>query len=422
MHICIFKGEIKTVYINWRQQKNMIKLLSPKMNELISKMNNNINAVDDFWKAIEKNGAPLIEEFEGDKNNVIITFLYKGNENIKNVLIYGGIPGFRYSENIMERLLNTDIWFKSYTIRNDVKFKYNFSLNYEEDNDYKKIKKNSIIDPLNLNKVVLIKDDEDSESEETVNSLVKLANTKSDRWTTLNENIKKGNIELNRFQSKVLGGTRRIWVYTPPGYTEKNSPYNLLVLTDGFQYLNYLSAQVVFDNLIAEGEILPIVCILIESANNRYEELTCNDSFSKFIAEELMPWAHNKYNITRKPQGTIIGGVSLGGLAATYIALKNPTIFGNVISQSGSYWYESQWLTKQFENAEKLPIEFYLNAGILEDHPYDDEPIMMEVINNMRDVLLSKGYNVKYENFQSGHDYLCWGETLATGLISLMGK
>jgi len=44
---------------------------------------------------------------------------------------------------------------------------------------------------------------------------------------------------------------------------------------------------------------------------------------------------------------------------------------------------------------------------------------MMEVINNMRDVLLSKGYDVKYENFQSGHDYLCWGETLATGLISL---
>lgn len=401
----------------------MIKLLSSKMNELISNMNNNnINEVDDFWKTIENEGAPLIEEIEGDENNVLITFLYREKENIKNVLIYGGIPGFRYSENIMEKLSNTDIWFKSYVIRNDVKFKYNFSLNYEFDNDYKKIKKNSIIDPLNLNKVVLIKDDEDSESQETVNSLVKLANTKADIWTTLNENTKKGNVDLNRFQSKTLGDTRRIWVYTPYGYTEKNSPYNLLVLTDGFDYLNYLSAQVVFDNLIANGEILPIVCILIESTNNRYEELTCNDSFSTFISEELMPWAYDKYNITRKPQETIIGGVSLGGLAATHIALKNPTIFGNVISQSGSYWYESQWLTKQFETTETLPINFYLNAGILEDHPYDDEPIMMEVINNMRDVLLSKNYNVKYENFQSGHDYLCWGETLATGLISLMGK
>ena len=47
---------------------------------------------------------------------------------------------------------------------------------------------------------------------------------------------------------------------------------------------------------------------------------------------------------------------------------------------------------------------------------------MMEVINNMRDALLSKGYNVEYENFYSGHDYLSWGETLASGLIALLGE
>lgn len=402
----------------------MISLLSPRMNELRVKLSNNrFDAVDDFWKTVEKEGAPLIEKIEEDPSNIIITFLYRGKEGevIENVLIYGGIPGFRYSENLMERMFNTDIWFKSYKIRNDVKFKYNFSLNYKFDNNYKDIKRNSIIDPLNLNKMVFTKDDEDPESEETISSIIKLEETKPDRWTTSNENSNKGSVKLNRFQSEILRCTRRIWVYTPYGYTEEQSAYNLLVLTDGFEYLNYLSVQVVLDNLIAEKKILPIVCILIESSKNRYEELTCNDSFSKFISEELIPWAYEKYNITKKPQETIIGGVSLGGLAATYIAFKNPAIFGNVISQSGSYWYNSEWLTKQFESTEKLPIEFYLNAGILEDHPYDDEPIMMEVINNMRDVLLSKGYNVKYENFQSGHDYLCWGETLATALIMLTG-
>jgi enterochelin esterase-like enzyme len=40
----------------------------------------------------------------------------------------------------------------------------------------------------------------------------------------------------------------------------------------------------------------------------------------------------------------------------------------------------------------------------------------------MRDVLLSKGYDVAYENFQPRHDYLGWGETLGTGLIALLGK
>lgn len=46
----------------------------------------------------------------------------------------------------------------------------------------------------------------------------------------------------------------------------------------------------------------------------------------------------------------------------------------------------------------------------------------MDVINNMRDLLLSKGYKVHYEQFPSGHDYLGWSETLATGLIKLVGK
>ena len=32
------------------------------------------------------------------------------------------------------------------------------------------------------------------------------------------------------------------------------------------------------------------------------------------------------------------------------------------------------------------------------------------------------GYEVFFEEFGSGHDYLCWGEYLARGLIYLLGK
>lgn len=396
----------------------MVKLLSPRIEELYNKLSCGTLVLGEFWKEVEREGTPLIEEVQGEEK-VIITFLYRGNEGVNNVLIYGGVPGYRYPENMMESIPDTDIWVKSYIVRNDVKFKYNFSLNYEFHDDYKKIKKNSIIDSLNPKIVINMNDEENPESVETVYSLVELPKVKPDIWTIFSKEVEKGSINLNRFESKIMGNTRRIWVYTPSEYDEKASPYNLLVLTDGFDYLSYLSANVVLDNLIHEKRIPPTVCILVDSSKNRYEELTCNESFMKFITEEVMPWGYENYNITREPEKTIIGGLSLGGLTASYIALKRWDVFGKVISQSGSYWYESQWLTKEFEKEQKLPIRFYLNAGLLEDAPYDDEPVMMEVINNMRDVLLSKGYDVKYENFQSGHDYLCWGETLATGLISL---
>lgn len=399
------------------------KLISPKINKLIKEIEcNNTNAVKDFWTSIEKVGSPLIEKIEGDKENVLVTFIYKEKEAIANVLIYGAVPGYRYLENVMHRLVNTDIWFKTYKVRNDVKFKYKFSLNYEFDNVFKKIKKNSIIDKLNPNKLVHIKDDEDAEGVEEIWSLVELENVKAEIWIKDRNIEQKGKVNLYRFNSNSLKSPRRIWIYTPYEYAENNEPYNLLVLTDGFEYINWLSAQTVLDNLIESKKIPPTVGVFIASNSDRYEELTCNENFSNFISQELMGFIYKNYNVSKEPQKNIIGGVSLGGLMASFIAFKNPNIFGNVLSQSGSYWYEEQWLTKEFEKVDKLPINFYLNAGVLEDHPYDDEPIMMEVINNMRDVLLSKGYNVKYENFYSGHDYLSWGETLATGLIALIGK
>lgn len=40
----------------------------------------------------------------------------------------------------------------------------------------------------------------------------------------------------------------------------------------------------------------------------------------------------------------------------------------------------------------------------------------------MKDVLLSKGYQFEYSEFKGGHDYLSLGETLAKGLVYLVGN
>ena len=40
---------------------------------------------------------------------------------------------------------------------------------------------------------------------------------------------------------------------------------------------------------------------------------------------------------------------------------------------------------------------------------------------HVRDVLLAKGYEVAYREFPGGHDYFWWIESLAEGLIALLG-
>lgn len=399
----------------------MGKIVSKKIKALENAIKEkNSEFIETFWKEIREKGAPLIEEV--DENNVLITFLYKAEQQINNIIIYGAFPSYRYSENMLERILDTNIWFKTYKVRNDIKFKYNFSVNDALDDDYKNRKKNLILDTLNPNKITFMKDDEDLDSIDAVYSLVELSKVKSEIWTKEKEGINKGDLIFHRFESRNMANSRRIWVYTPYNYDTKSEPKELIILTDGFDHLNYLSALNVLNNLINENKISETVCVFIDCSEDRFNTLTCNNKFSEFIANEIIPWIYDNYNVSHESDKISIGGVSLGGLTAAYLGLKHHDIFGNVLAQSASFWWNEGWLIKQYENIEKLPLRFYLNVGYLEDRPYDDEPVMADYINKMRDTLLEKDYEVYYEQFGSGHDYLSWGETLANGLIALRGK
>ena len=60
----------------------------------------------------------------------------------------------------------------------------------------------------------------------------------------------------HQFYSENLDKCRRIRIYTPYGYKEDAKPYGFLVLTDGDDYINVLSAVTVLDNLIYEKKYL----------------------------------------------------------------------------------------------------------------------------------------------------------------------
>jgi len=169
--------------------------------------------------------------------------------------------------------------------------------------------------------------------------------------------------------------------------------------------------------------------------NRRNEELSCNVAFADFLAKELVPWVRQNYRVTADPNRTIIAGSSLGGLAASFTALRHPAIFGNVLSQSGVYsasptnensenWEESEWLTRQFVTSPKLPVRFYLEAGLLESvlKPGLGTVSSLAANRHLRDVLVAKGYTVHYREFNGGHDYVNWRGTLADGLLLLIGR
>jgi len=236
-----------------------------------------------------------------------------------------------------------------------------------------------------------------------------------------------------------LKNTRKISVYTPPGYSKNAPPYDLLVVFDGDSFIETVPTPTTLDNLISEKRIAPTVALIVGNAKGmRGTELPCNPTFAEFLNSELIPWVRRSYNVTLDPRRVTIGGCSYGGLAATCAAYRYPETFGNVLSQSGSYWWtpppdpakpdtfapdvDPSYVAQLFINSPKLPIRFYLDAGSLELDRSGKGGSILVPNRHFRDVLRAKGYEVFYQEFQGAHDYASWRGTIADGLILLGGK
>src|SRR6185369_2891324 len=90
----------------------------------------------------------------------------------------------------------------------------------------------------------------------------------------------------------------------------------------------------ILDNLIAASKIPPMVAVLIANPSQETRR-----NFADFLAKELIPWTHGHYNVTSDPRQTVVGGSSYGAIAATYAGLRHSDVFGNVLCQSGSFWW-----------------------------------------------------------------------------------
>lgn len=361
-----------------------------------------------FWKKVEKLGTPLIEST--DNSQYIATFLYKGAK--ENVFLIGG-PSADFVK--LEQLGQSDIWYKSFKVKKGLRLSYKLSADAPK-----------IIGTKREIRVARYKHSRsDIFNKKPYMDRSSLSIVKNDfvDWTK-DISFKKGKVQNYKVKSKILKNTREISIYTPYNY-DVNKEHDLLFVFDSKAYQSKIPTPTILDNLIKEKKIKPTIAVFISnvSRKTRSEELPPNKNFADFLAKEVLPFVKTKVKINHKKENTILTGSSYGGLASAYVSFEYPEIFGKVLSQSGSFWWnfreegKAQWLTKQFEKAENKEIVFYLNAGI-----YEAKHLKINLLQsnrNLHKVLKSKGYDVKYEEFQTGHDYFAWRAFLANALIHL---
>jgi enterochelin esterase-like enzyme len=167
--------------------------------------------------------------------------------------------------------------------------------------------------------------------------------------------------------------------------------------------------------MIAAKALPPVVTVFLESPD-RDVEFPPNDAFQRFIGTELLPKLRKHYRLSRDPSRNAVLGSSYGGLAATYTALKHPDVFGNVVSQSGSYGWNTGTLIKRAAEMPKQKIRFYLDAGSWEGTGL--------VTSNrlLHSVLIGKGYDVTFSESPGTHSSYYWMLRLPDGLQATLGQ
>jgi enterochelin esterase-like enzyme len=243
----------------------------------------------------------------------------------------------------------------------------------------------------------------------------------------------RGETAMITIPSKIYPAGRRAWAYTPAGYPGScRTTCNLIVAFDGGMYLGAMPMPQVLDSLIAANRTAATVAILVDNGAPpaRLADLANSPRFASFVAEELVPWVREHYAVTHAADHTIIAGVSAGALEATYIAFKYPTLFGNVLSQSGAFWRGNdgsndapyEWLTQQFATSPKANLHLFLDVGSMETGGAlgGAAPSLLDANRRLRDVLKTKGYALEYFEVPGGqHSPESWRLRLPVGIVAL---
>jgi len=228
-------------------------------------------------------------------------------------------------------------------------------------------------------------------------------------------------------------GVRRIWIYTPPGYeAAAKTPYDLMIVFDGEQYLEDFALPKMLDALVAERKAPPFVAVMIDDGigAERLADLANRESFAAFLSGGLLPYVREHWAVTRDPSRTIVTGSSAGGLAAAYVAFRHPELFGRVLSQSGAFWRGNEasngppfeWLTAQYAAAPRKEIRFLLEVGGRESRGAlgGAAPSILDANRRLRDTLESKGYALSYAEIPDGeHSPETWKTRLPAAIAEI---
>lgn len=160
------------------------------------------------------------------------------------------------------------------------------------------------------------------------------------------KDVPHGNVQQILFPSKSTNTSRRAFVYTPPGYgKDSKTRYPVLYLQHGWgedetAWSNQGHANLIMDNLIAEGKIKPFIIVMTYGMTNeiKFGSGFRNFDFKQFetvLVDELIPYVDANFSTIANIENRAMAGLSMGGMETKNITLSRPEVFSHYALLSG---------------------------------------------------------------------------------------
>ncbi len=240
-------------------------------------------------------------------------------------------------------------------------------------------------------------------------------------WMDAN-NLPHGALSEITYQSSVVGGPRRMHVYTPPGFGMGNQRYPVLYLLHGAMdsddsWGTVGRASFILDNLIASGAAKAMIVVMPRGHTGPANRGATAQKLPDFVAEfqkDIKPYIESHYPLAGGRANTAIAGLSMGGQQTLDIAMGNLGDFGWIgVYSSGvfSIATNNDWETAHLAALDNANLKKELKLVWFSTGKDD---FLLETTRSTVGMLKKHNFNVNYNESTGGHTWINWRDYLHT--------
>ena len=151
-----------------------------------------------------------------------------------------------------------------------------------------------------------------------------------------------GKLTLAEYTSTTVGTTRKLNIYTPPGYT-KDKKYPVLYLLHGIggdetEWQRFATVDVLADNLIQAGKLRDVIIVMPNGRAQKNDKAEGNvfaaapsfAVFEKDLLTDVIPFIEKTYSVLPGRENRAIAGLSMGGGQTLNFGFGNADKFGAI--------------------------------------------------------------------------------------------